>query len=83
MGIKRQNATAYHPQTYGQVEQFNRTLKTMITKFMNGRQDNLDIYLPAFLYAYRTGYRAHSLQSNAGQGTTKKGQGCNRVKSDG
>jgi len=26
----------------------------MIAKFMNGRQDNWDIYLPAFLYAYRT-----------------------------
>jgi len=35
-GIKRQYATAYHPQTNGQVEQFNRTLKTMIAKFVNG-----------------------------------------------
>jgi len=26
----------------------------MIAKFVNGRQDNWDIYLPAFLYAYRT-----------------------------
>jgi len=53
-GIKRQYATAYHPQTNGQVERFNRTLKAMIAKFMNGRQDNWDIYLPAFLSAYRT-----------------------------
>jgi len=51
-GIKRQYAMAYHPQTNGQVERFNRTLKTMIAKFVNGRQDNWDIYLPAFLYAY-------------------------------
>jgi len=36
------------------VEQFNRMLKTMITKFVNGRQDNLDVYLPDFLYTYRT-----------------------------
>jgi len=43
---------AYHPQTNRQVEGFNRTLKTMIAK--NGRQDNWDVYLPAFLYAYRT-----------------------------
>jgi len=53
-GIKRQYAMAYHPQTNGQVEWFNRTLKAMIAKFVNGRQDNWDIYLPAFLYAYRT-----------------------------
>jgi len=52
--IKRQYSTAYHPQTNGQVERFNRTLKTMIAKFLNGRQDNWDVYLPAFLYAYRT-----------------------------
>jgi len=53
-GIKRQYAMAYHPQTNGQVEWFNRTLKTMIAKFVNGRQDNWDVYLPAFLYAHRT-----------------------------
>jgi len=53
-GIKRQYATAYYPQTNGQVEQFNRTIKTMIAKFVNGRQDNWNVYLPAFLYAYRT-----------------------------
>jgi len=52
-GIKRQYATAYHPKTKGQVEWFNRKLKTMIAKFVNGRQDNWDVYLLAFLYAYR------------------------------
>jgi len=46
-GIKRQYATAYHPQTNGQVEWFNRMLKTMIAKFVNGRQDNWDVYLLA------------------------------------
>jgi len=29
-------------------------LKAMIAKFLNGRQDNWDVYLPAFLYTYRT-----------------------------
>jgi len=53
-GIKRQYVMAYHPQTNWQVEWFNRMLKAMIIKFVNGRQDNWDIYLPAFLYAYRT-----------------------------
>jgi len=45
---------AYHPQTNRQVERFNRMLKAMIAKFVNGRQDNWNIYLLAFLYAYRT-----------------------------
>jgi len=54
MGIKRQYARAYHPQTNRQVEWFNRTLKTMIAKFVNGRQDSWDNYLPAFLYTCRT-----------------------------
>jgi len=36
---------AYHPQTYRQVEWFNRMLKTMIAKFMNGRQDNATVNL--------------------------------------
>jgi len=53
-GIKRQYAMAYHPQTNGQVEQFNRMLKAMIAKFVNGRQDNWDVSLLAFLYDYRT-----------------------------
>jgi len=53
-GIKRKYAIAYHPQTSRHVEQFNRMLKAIIAKFVNGRQDNWDIYLPAFFYAYKT-----------------------------
>jgi len=54
-GIKSQYETAYHPQTNRQVEWFNRTLKAMIAKFVNGRQDNWVVYLPAFFYTYRMG----------------------------
>jgi len=46
--IKRQYTTAYHPQTKGQVEWFNRMLKAKIAKFANGRLENWDIYLMAF-----------------------------------
>jgi len=62
-GIKRQYAMAYQPQTNGQVELFNRTLKAMIAKFLNGWQDNWDIYLPAFLYVYQTRPQVHMDQS--------------------
>jgi len=80
-GIKRQYAMAYHPQTNGQVEQFNR--KLMIAKFVNGRQDNWDIYLQAFLYAYRT-----SPHNSMGHTPYKAGLGRappseNRVNSNG
>jgi len=34
-------------------DRFNRKLKAMIAKFVNGRQDNWEVYLPAFLYTYR------------------------------
>jgi len=78
-GIKRQYATAYHPQ---QVDQFNGTLKAMIAKFMNGRQDNWDVYLPATGQPC-TSLQAHSLCSYAGQGTTKQGWSGKRVDSDG
>jgi len=44
-GVKRQYATAYHPQTKGQVERFNRMLKAMIAKFVNGRQDSSDFFV--------------------------------------
>jgi len=57
----------------------------MIAKFVNGRQDNWDVYLPAFLYARMNLHKSmgHSLQSNAGQGITKQGQSGNRVDSGG
>ena len=32
MGIKKTNTTAYHPQTDGLVERFNRTLIDMLAK---------------------------------------------------
>ncbi len=43
----------YHPQTDGLVERFNRTLKTMIRKFVHEDAKNWDIWLEPLLFAVR------------------------------
>ena len=53
-GVGRSFSTAYHPQTNGAVERFNRTLKSMLSSFVNKRQDDWDALLPALLFAYRS-----------------------------
>jgi hypothetical protein len=53
LGIKQKLSTAYHPQTNGLVERFNRTLKEGIRKMAEENKSNWDLFIPAFLYAYR------------------------------
>jgi predicted aspartyl protease len=65
--ISRSTSTAYHPQTDGTVERFNRTLLDMLTGFVSSRQQDWDTYLPLVLQAYRaaphasTGFSPHEL----------------------
>ena len=54
MGIKKVNTTAYHPQTDGLVENFNRTLRAMIAKHTKKFGREWDVYLPQLLFAYCT-----------------------------
>ena len=54
LGIKRTRTTAYHPQANGQVERFNRTLESMLSKVVNENQRDWDTHLPKALFAYRT-----------------------------
>ena len=54
LGIDKRRTTAYHPQANGRVERFNRTLKEMLAKYANERQDDWDEYIPGLLFAYRT-----------------------------
>ena len=44
---------AYHPQTNGLCERFNRTLTTMLTAYADDNQSNWDIMLPVALLGYR------------------------------
>ena len=47
LGIQTTRTSAYHPERNGQVERFNRTLKAMLAKMIDGGdQQNWDIYLP-------------------------------------
>ena len=54
MGIHKLNATAYHPQTDGLVECFNRTLTEMLAKTVEANGRDWDQHLPFVLFAYRT-----------------------------
>ncbi len=54
MGIKKVNTTAYHPQTDGLVERFNRTLTDMLAKTVEKGGKDWDRRLPYVLFAYRS-----------------------------
>lgn len=54
MGIKKVNTTAYHPQTDGLVERFNRTLTDMLAKTAQADGKDWDQRLPYVLFAYRS-----------------------------
>ena len=53
MGVKKVNTTAYHPQTDGLVERFNRTLTDMLAKKVATNGLDWDQHLPYVLFAYR------------------------------
>ena len=53
LGLKKVNTTAYHPQTDGLVERFNRTLTDMLSKKVMRNGKDWDIQLPYVLFAYR------------------------------
>ncbi|GBC06766.1 hypothetical protein RclHR1_07020009 [Rhizophagus clarus] len=53
-GVKHRLSTAYHPQTNGLVERFNRTLCETLAKFANENKNDWDLYVSTALFAYRT-----------------------------
>ena len=62
MGIHKVNTTAYHPQTDGLVERFNRTLLEMLSKTASKNGKDWDTRLPYVLFAYRV-----SMQPSTGE----------------
>ncbi|TKS65328.1 Retrovirus-related Pol polyprotein from transposon 17.6 [Collichthys lucidus] len=53
LGVKGIKTTPYHPQTDGLVERYNRTLKSMLRKFVSHTGADWDRWLPYLLFAYR------------------------------
>jgi len=53
LGVKHRLSTAYHPQTNGLVERFNRTLCETLAKFAGDNKDDWDLYISSALFAYR------------------------------
>ena len=54
MGIRKVNTTAYHPQSDGLVERFNRTLLDMLSKTVKAGGKDWVVRLPYLLFAYRS-----------------------------
>ncbi|KZR96321.1 Uncharacterized protein APZ42_009409 [Daphnia magna] len=50
--------TAYHPQTDGLVERFNRTLCDMLACYVVDEPEKWDRYLPFVTFAYNTSKQA-------------------------
>lgn len=52
--IEKTRTSPYHPQSDGMVEQFNKTLATMLSAYVNDHQTNWDESLPYVMQAYRS-----------------------------
>ncbi|GJJ71552.1 hypothetical protein EMPS_03902 [Entomortierella parvispora] len=58
LDVKLALSTAYHPQTEGQTEVTNKTLKTMLRAFVDNKQSNWDQLLPSLEFAYNNAVNA-------------------------
>jgi hypothetical protein len=56
--IRQSMTAAYHPQTNGLTERFNKTLMEMLSMFVSSHQDDWDEYLPYVTHAYNTSVHA-------------------------
>ena len=63
LGYRKVNTMAYHPQTDGLVERFNRTLISMLAKMVERDGKDWDQQLPFVPFAYRASQQQSTLES--------------------
>ena len=62
LNVKKVNTSAYHPQTDGLNERYNKTVIIMLSMYVGEHQKDWDVYLPYVRFAYNT-----SIQSSTGE----------------
>ena len=60
LGVEKLRTSPYHPQTDGQVERLNRTLKGILPAYVNKDHNDWDVRLPLALFAYRNSVHSSS-----------------------
>lgn len=63
LGCHKVNTSSYHPQTDGLVERWNKTVCTILSMYVNDRQNDWDKFLPFALLAYRTSIQESAKES--------------------
>ncbi|VDI69815.1 Hypothetical predicted protein, partial [Mytilus galloprovincialis] len=54
LGVQKTHSTPYRPQSSGLVERYNRTLKQMLSMFVNEHRNDWDEHIPYLMMAYRS-----------------------------
>jgi hypothetical protein len=54
LGLWQEHSSPYYPQSNGQVEAVNKTLKTILQRTINSAKSNWHLMLYSSLWAYRT-----------------------------
>ncbi len=58
LGVKQYVTSAYHPQSNGQDERTNQTIKRALSKYCNDKQNDWDKHLKAVVYGINTSKQA-------------------------